>query len=362
MSAIHIFNPSHDEALAANTPYYTAAKAAAVLEYDLAALPAWWACKGDITLVPKGHALDGKCINGCLLTSAPDWGKVDHVHPWGWDAAVCLRLTRLGIPQDLLPTDLQLEKIRNLSSRRTSVEILKNVVAETEQCIGESWWVTSSDEVKNLSAHFQSLVLKAPWSSSGRGVFKVSVDNIGVMLPRIERIIKRQGGIAVEPFYNRVMDFAFEFHVDKCGMTYNGISVFATSKTGAYIGNYVSNEERLKKRIPDELQERLPDVCRNLQRHLQRVYSQDYAGPLGVDMMVVESQGKKYIHPCVEINLRQTMGNVCVSLRSQLKSQHAVYKLRPVGEASEQELLLTPCAKRVEAVLLMGLSECSEYH
>lgn len=75
MSVVHIFNPSHDEALAANTPYYTPAKAAAVLEYDLAALPAWWACQDDIVLVPKGHALDGQRINGCVLTSAPDWGK-----------------------------------------------------------------------------------------------------------------------------------------------------------------------------------------------------------------------------------------------------------------------------------------------
>ena len=87
MSVVHIFNPSHDEALAANTPYYTPAKAAAVLEYDLAALPAWWACQDDIVLVPKGHALDGQRINGCVLTSAPDWGKINHVCPWGWDAA-----------------------------------------------------------------------------------------------------------------------------------------------------------------------------------------------------------------------------------------------------------------------------------
>ena len=140
MSVVHIFNPSHDEALAANTPYYTPAKAAAVLEYDLAALPAWWACQDDIVLVPKGHALDGQRINGCVLTSAPDWGKINHVCPWGWDAAIVRRLVRLGAPQDLLPTDLQLDEIRKLSSRETSVAILENMVAETERCIGKSWW------------------------------------------------------------------------------------------------------------------------------------------------------------------------------------------------------------------------------
>ena len=271
--------------------------------------------------------------------------------PWGWDAAIVRRLVRLGAPQDLLPTDLQLDEIRKLSSRETSVAILENMVAETEQCIGKSWWVTSSDEVRKLSAHFQTLVLKAPWSSSGRGVFKVSADNIDVMQPRVERIIKRQGGIAVEPFYNRVMDFALEFHVGKHGVTYNGISVFATSSTGAYTGNYVSDEPCLKRRIPEALQGHLSDVCKNLQRHLQNVYSQGYSGPLGVDMMVVEYQGEKYIHPCVEVNLRQTMGNVCVSLRSQLRRGAAIYRLRPVGETTEATLVLTPCAKCIEAVL-----------
>ena len=171
------------------------------------------------------------------------------------------------------------------------------------------------------------------------------------MQPRVERIIKRQGGIAVEPFYNRVMNFALEFHVGKHGVVYNGISVFATSSMGAYTGNFVSDEACLKRRIPEALQGHLSDVCKNLQQQLQNVYSQDYSGPLGVDMMVVEHQGEKYIHPCVEVNLRQTMGNVCVFLRSQLRRGAAIYRLRPVGETTESTLVLTPCAKRIEAVL-----------
>ena len=126
------------------------------------------------------------------------------------------------------------------------------------------------------------------------------------------------------------MDFALEFHVGKHGVTYIGISVFATSSTGAYTGNYVSGELCLKRRIPEALQGHLSDVCKKLQRHLQNVYSQGYSGPLGVDM---------------------TMGNICVSLRSQLRRGAAIYRLRPVGETTEATLVLTPYAKRIEAVL-----------
>ena len=35
-----------------------------------------------------------------------------------------------------------------------------------------------------------------------------------------------------------------------------------------------------------------------------------YQGPFGVDMMIAEEQ----LHPCVEINLRRTMGHVALAL------------------------------------------------
>jgi len=41
-----------------------------------------------------------------------------------------------------------------------------------------------------------------------------------------------------------------------------------------------------------------------------------YVGPLGVDMMIVaqENHDGFFLHPCVEINLRRTMGHVALSL------------------------------------------------
>lgn len=41
-----------------------------------------------------------------------------------------------------------------------------------------------------------------------------------------------------------------------------------------------------------------------------------YTGPFGIDMMVVEGNAGKgfLLHPCVEINLRRTMGHVALSL------------------------------------------------
>jgi hypothetical protein len=39
-----------------------------------------------------------------------------------------------------------------------------------------------------------------------------------------------------------------------------------------------------------------------------------YEGPFGIDMMIVASNDGCLLHPCIEINLRRTMGHVALSL------------------------------------------------
>ena len=38
-----------------------------------------------------------------------------------------------------------------------------------------------------------------------------------------------------------------------------------------------------------------------------------YEGPLGVDMMLVNTENATKLHPCVEVNLRRTMGHVALA-------------------------------------------------
>ena len=41
---------------------------------------------------------------------------------------------------------------------------------------------------------------------------------------------------------------------------------------------------------------------------------ESYTGPFGVDMMVVAGEKGFLLHPCVEINLRRTMGHAALAL------------------------------------------------
>ena len=50
---LHIFNPSHDEALAAHSPYYYPSKIARHLANEWGALPMLWALENDYQTRPS---------------------------------------------------------------------------------------------------------------------------------------------------------------------------------------------------------------------------------------------------------------------------------------------------------------------
>ena len=47
-----------------------------------------------------------------------------------------------------------------------------------------------------------------------------------------------------------------------------------------------------------------------------------YQGPLGVDMMVVEENGCRKAHPCVEVNVRRTMGWVALAIAQRTRGRY----------------------------------------
>ena len=315
---LHLFNPSHDDALADGTPYYCSSEAARTLEARLWAMPSLWASRGDVIVRPKGVSTDG----APFLTSDAEWvdecdlHKVnpDKVEVWGWDAQVVFRLQRAGISPHLLPSAESLARIRQLSSRRLSVELLQRIRQDLPQTIGASLWCESDESVWQFVETHRRVVAKAPWSTSGRGIFLLEPNASHSPRGRVSRIIRRQGGIEIEPYYDRVADFALEFYADTSGVQYQGISLFLTHSGGAYAGNLIAHPDRLMQCFPEHLRPLLDDVIRVLPLRLSELLGTDYVGHLGVDMMLVQAEEGIKLHPCVEVNLRRTMGHVALDL------------------------------------------------
>ena len=329
---IHIFNPEHDIALAANLSNFTAPHAGRQLRSDLGFLPALWAKEDDAVLVDdqeraeqsykrltqslKRHLGDDFRAKGVRFVGLKQVGSLENVtriDPWGWNVAQKAQLKRSGVVDNILPQDDRLEEIRQLSHRRTSAQVLPQLMMEGT--IGQSFECFTEIEIEALLGRYDRLVLKAPWSSSGRGLRFVTRDSFTPQVKGwLRHLLEAQGSVMAEPFYDKERDFGVEFWATETGeIRYEGLSLFHTSN-GAYTGNLLATE-RLKREILSRYisTELLDNINEIIKTELTPILKGKYTGPFGVDMMIVKGE-KFMLHPCVEINLRRTMGHVALAL------------------------------------------------
>lgn len=233
---------------------------------------------------------------------------ITEVRPWGWSPAICHRLRTVGIPECLLPSTDELAAIRELSSRERAVEVLAKVQPKLQFLKGESAYCRTEQEVAECLNRWTPAILKAPWSSSGKGLRFSQNGCEDTLQPWYSKIIRQQGGVVVEPFYDKLMDFAMEFWSDGSSVIYQGLSLFDTHPNGAYKGNRLWTEEKKWEALQLYLSvERGKEMINLLEDNLRQMIDGRYHGPLGVDMMILKDGS---VHPCVEINLRMTMGYV----------------------------------------------------
>ena len=332
MGIIHIFNPEHDLALAYGKEGFTPPAAAMSMRKGLGFIPAFWATEGDMVLVddvevaerearrfachlPKVVFCEGKHLG--LL--ARGWQGQLQVEPWGWDASLRHTLLKAGFDEELLPSKEQVDKVRKLSHRNSTVALLDCLVRDLPATIGERKEARSMEEAWQWMERWGRAVVKAPWSSSGRGVRFVENLEDPNLASFVRNVILRQGSIIVEPLYDKVMDFAMEFHAyGGKKAVFAGLSLFHTNR-GAYLGNSLAPEEEkwgvLRRETgSDDVLALVPALESLLGRMCDT-----YTGPIGVDMMVVEKEGTRYVHPCGEVNVRRTMGMAAISVAKRTK-------------------------------------------
>lgn len=344
---LHIFNPEHDIALASGLSNFTAPHAGRQLRHDLGFLPAIWAGEDDIIVVDDAEyaAHSWKRLAPRLVrlgeTCGFRWGNRQFLtwkqlqgltnvtlEPWGWNNALRSLLLRSGLTERELPTTESLATIRELSHRRVASSLLPQL--RIEGTVGESMECHTEEETVEAIHRYGYVVLKAPWSSSGRGLRfydAKQLDNTGLtphLSGWLRNLLATQGSVMAEPYYNKVKDFGMEFESDGEGtVRYLGLSLFHT-QNGAYTGNVLASEtakEEMMSRYlsPTLLQTVREEIC----RRLGELFRDKYCGPFGVDMMVCTAQDEDgkvindkrcLLHPCVEINLRRTMGHVALAL------------------------------------------------
>ena len=320
MVDVYLFNPEHDLALAHGAHNYTAPPFARQLRHDLRLLPAWVAPAGSFIAIPDDapieedrrwlldHHLD---ITPVLISQVADLGPC-RIHPWGWDATLRHQLLACGVSSDFLPTETDLDWIRRLSHRRVTIAVHE---ALDMPAVPRPVELASLQDVVAFMNGHPGCYLKMPWSGSGKGIYRV-IDPQGDrhVLHWIEGALRRQGSLLCEVGMDKVQDFAVECECRDGKTLLTGYSVFDSDFHSQFATGRVETREELHQYLLNRYPA-LDHVVERVLLVLDSMVATHYNGPLGVDMMLYRADdGNLALNPCVEVNLRMTMGMVTAAM------------------------------------------------
>lgn len=306
-----LFNPETEYALATGASFYTPPASVERLRKEHQLLPEAWAAEDDMILVDEINGLKSR-------NKLVDWNSLSKVfyeyphliiEPWGWNTALVRKFLDHGVPASKLPDEETVMRIRSLSHRRTTIRLIDQWNESTEE--GHETDVpielTSIEECMDFYLQNAGCWMKAPWSSSGRGVINTACDMTPELVEQWCRgIIRRQGSVLGETGADKMSDYATEWSISAGKAIYLGLSSFSTSNRGKYISNQNMSQSLMIRTFNAKSVISIEDVVKLQKNIIQKVFS-DYEGPLGVDM-IIERNGK--LRPFVEVNVRRTMGMI----------------------------------------------------
>lgn len=326
MRSVFIFNPETEIILGLDRDSYTPNRNVMHFRNRLALLPALYAGEGDIIAVdeenvdisslPLYDIAKLKNLDIVKIKGLGKWISISNdirISPWGWNKEIVKRFQRAGIDSDLLPSSDQLNLLRNLAHRKVTADFFEIYGSEFPS-ISTPRALESLKDLEIFLERNRDFCLKAPWSSSGRGViFSDSFDKRKI-LDWAANVIRTQGAVMAEQRYEVALNFASEWETDKNGVRFIGLSFFDASKGGNYMGNILKPQIEIAKYIREHAS--WSDSILEMQREfIESKIRPAYSGLLGIDMFSTE---KGAVNPCVEINMRRTMGHVAIEIEKQM--------------------------------------------
>lgn len=275
-----LFNPEHDLCLANGNPHYMPPASALRFAREGADLMR--------VLYPAALAVDTVHAAAAWARLAAD-GRPPQVVPWGWNIVLKTQLLKSGIPAGAMPSDSRLARWRQLQHRSTLLPLQP-----------DSRPVSTPAQVDEMLALHHAVVLKAPWSGSGRGLRFIVGAMGGHDTGWLLKVVREQQCAIAEPWHAVADDFALEYRVLDGRLHFVGYSLFRSEK-GVYRANILLSDDQIAARTGAASQLK-PVLDEWLARHI----APHYEGPLGVDC-IRDTNGRLYVS---ELNLRHTMGLV----------------------------------------------------
>jgi hypothetical protein len=336
-----LFNPTCEYAIANGSPNWQPNRLLQKMESDLSTLPQFFTGKNDFVLVDKMPSSGfienlqraSMEIPNFILKNEANCNQQfiqlpkNKLLPWGWSPAAHQFL--LPLKQSCSsefrqsPVFNWKQEHREITSRKFAIDILKQVSISMNADyllppeLTPKICITQTD-FENAIRQWGKIMVKAPWSSSGRGLQPVTKTPVHPKVwEKIMGIVKEQGFAISEPYLNKVLDLAFLFELKKGKVEFLGISNFCTNKKGQYEGNYINglpvNTEKEIVEFTNIVEHEIREpLIKAIETSKMTVF---YEGVFGVDTLIYsDEKAKLRINPCLEINVRHTMGLLSLQL------------------------------------------------
>ena len=332
-----IFNPEHDLCLAS----------------------------GDVNFIPPASAVrfayEGQWIEKFMRApegmQAGGGNAAVKIVPWGWNAVLKRKLMEEGWPLEVLPSDEELDFIRENSRRELAVELLgklqcaSTILSHTYRIIAHS-----IEEIESFLSRNRRVVLKSSLSGSGKGIRFVTGELMETDLGWCRNTLQKQGAVIVEQRMEIGQEFAMLFECTPAAerpygnVAFRGYSMFYASN-GAYKGNILASNEYIENTLSQWVPKgMLHKVQEKIARLLQEKLQGKYTGFIGVDQFICPHNGAMLYNPAMEINLRMTMGLIARNIYDYHKEEYTLGEGTHCFEP-ERGIILLPCSGLPQTLL-----------
>lgn len=338
---VFVYNPTCEMAVANGDPNYDIPKRLKAFKKELSLLVTYFANKYDIVITETPPS--EKFLNqfSDLDFDLPQFSSLNRVceiesekqsndlylQPWGWSPSMHKRLGNLKLHCNnrfINSKNYQWNNyLKEIYSRKSALKILSKLYSNKRlnDIVDKTalpMICESEEEVLNMQKKWKRVILKSPWSSSGRGIQVLRENEFNRTNHQwLKGILSNQGYVMAEPFHNKVADCGFHFEITENEIKFHGVSHFITGKKGEYEGNLIGDiSGYYPDRVVDFIKSNKNSVISALTEAIKNSdYFKYYEGYLGVDVLIYEdSEQQLKLVPCLEINCRLNMGILSLHL------------------------------------------------
>lgn len=338
---LYYFNPTCELAIANGSFSYMPPLLLQDFEKDCAVLPFLFADPDDFVLTeikPSPEFIQKLRDAGFQLPvfanniELMDKISLNRLLPWGWSPAAHFMLKSL---KEKCSPDFKNSPVyswhdihKTLFERKTSLDFLNrllenhplNLFLERQRT---GIILTTAEDIEILLTRQCPLVLKAPLSSSGRGIQIIRKAELNTSNKQwISGVLKQQGYMIAEPYLDKITDLSFQFKINDQGEPeYLGYSLFETNSNGQYKSTYI--HPKIGSLVPagryNEVLNLIEITAELLAKNLQNsIYTTWHRGLMGIDALIYQDGKDFKIQPCIEINSRMNMGILAMQLEKYL--------------------------------------------